>query len=241
MRQTGETLSSGWRVRGVVLPFFCTLAVSLMMLLVAQSPSSAQQGLPYGSCDNPLVLVDRQHGLSPSYVPQDLYYLSYLGVPTTGGGQLLRYDAAVALSNMVSDANASGVELTVASAWRSYYTQASLYNYWESVYGPGAGGVSAPPGHSMHQLGTTVDFTNAATGYGLYQSFASTRSHWWLLNNARYYGYVLTYPSGRQWESGYIWEPWQWRYVGVENAIDIVNSGLSLQGYLERYGVLPAC
>ena len=101
--------------------------------------------------------------------------------------------------------------------------------------------MSAPPGHSMHQLGTAVDFTNAEVGYGLYQSFASTSSYNWLLYNAGYYGFVLTYPPGGQQESGYIWEPWQWRYVGVQNALNIVGSGLSLQGYLSRYGVLPSC
>ncbi|MGF1470862.1 MAG: D-alanyl-D-alanine carboxypeptidase family protein [Rubrobacteraceae bacterium] len=215
----------------------CTLAV-LLYLAGLQSPASAQ-GLGYSSCNNPLVLIDRYNGMSPGYAPPDLTYLANYGVPTTGGGQLLRQEAAAALSNMVTDANASGVELVSSSAWRSYYTQASLYSYWSSVYGPGAGGVSAPPGHSMHQLGTTVDLTNAATGYGLYQSFASTNSYSWLLNNARYYGFVLTYPPGAN--TGYIWEPWQWRYVGVQNALNIAGSGLGLQGYLSNNGVLPNC
>ena len=237
MRRVRGTLALG-RAPGAAA-LVCVL-VAFFVVLAAQSPAGAQ-GTAYNSCNNPLVLVDRQHGMSPGYVPPDLTYLSYYGIPTTTGGQLLRYDAAVALSNMVAGANASGVELVSSSAYRSYYTQASLYDYWTGVYGVGAGGVSAPPGHSMHQLGTTVDFTNAATGYGLYQSFASTNSYYWLLHNARYYGYVLTYPPGYEAQTGYIWEPWQWRYVGIQNARNIVGSGLSLQGYLSSYGVLPAC
>ena len=223
-----------------VAAVLCIL-VTIFVSMTVQSPATAQgtAGTAYSSCNDPLVLVDRYNGLSSSYAPPDLVYLSYYGVPTTGGGQLLRHNAAAALSTMVADANAAGVELVSSSAWRSYYTQAGLYDYWTGVYGPGAGGVSAPPGHSMHQLGATVDFTNAATGYGLYQSFASTISYYWLLNNAGYYGYVLTYPPGTN--TGYIWEPWQWRYVGVQNALNVAGSGLGLQGYLDRYGTLPNC
>lgn len=109
--------------------------------------------------------------------------------------------------------------LVAADGWRSYQTQQRLYSYWESIYGPGAGGVSAPPGASMHQLGTAVDFTNAYAGYALNYYFGYSQAYYWLLNNARYYGYVLTYPPGGQAETGFVWEPWQWRYVGVENAI----------------------
>lgn len=184
----------------------CALAASLVVL-AAQAPAVAQ-GSAYSSCNDPLVLVDRYNGLSAGYVPSDLTYLSSYGIPTTGGGQLLRYDAALALSNMVEDANAAGVELVSSSAYRSYYTQASLYNYWTGVY-------------------------------GLYQSFVSTDSCNWLLYNARYYGFVLTYPPGAN--TGYIWEPWQWRYVGVQNDLNVVGSGLSLQGYLSNYDILPNC
>ena len=238
MRQAKRFLRAKRRIYSMGLGLLATVLAMLAVLVSVQSPATAQ-GSAYGSCNNPLVLVDRQHGMSAGYAPPDLTYLSSYGVPTTGGGQLLRQDAALALSNMVADAKASGVGLVSSSAYRSYYTQASLYDYWEGVYGPGAGGVSAPPGHSMHQLGTTVDFTNAATGYGLYQSFASTNSYNWLLYNARYYGYVLTYPPGVN--TGYIWEPWQWRYVGVQNAQNIAGSGLSLQGYVGSHGVLPNC
>ena len=93
----------------------------------------------------------------------------------------------------------------------------------------------------MHQLGTTVDFTNAYAGYGLNNYFGYSDAYDWLLNYARYYGFVLTYPPGYEWQTGFTWEPWQWRYVGIQNALDIVNSGMTLQGYLEQNGVLPHC
>jgi LAS superfamily LD-carboxypeptidase LdcB len=139
---------------------------ALTVVSAAQSPAAAQdQG---ENCDNLLVLVDRENRLPPDYGPADLVYLSAYGVPDLGEGELLRQGAAANLSRMVSDAAYyGGVELVAADGWRSYQTQQGLYSYWESVYGPGAGGVSAPPGASMHQLGTTVDFTNAYAGYGL--------------------------------------------------------------------------
>lgn len=215
------------------------LVVALLALAVAQSPASAQQG---GSCDNLLVLVDKEHRLPSDYVPQDLVYVSSYGVSDLGEGELLRQEAAANLSQMVWAASYyGGVELVITDGWRSYQTQQQLYSYWESVYGPGAGGVSAPPGSSMHQLGTTVDFTNAYAGYGLNYYFGYSNAYYWLLNYARYYGFVLTYPPGYEWQTGFAWEPWQWRYVGVQNAVDIVNSGMTLQGDLEQNGVLPHC
>ena len=238
MRQSKEILAS--RKRGWAVALLCALAAVLMMVATQQRPATAQ-GTAYSSCNDPLVLVDQQHRLSPGYVPPDLVYPYYYGVPTTGYGELLRYDAAISLSQMVADAGADGVYFSLASGWRSYYTQNSLYNYWSSIYGLGAGGVSAPPGASQHQLGTAVDLTNAYAGYGLNQSFGYSYAYGWLLDNARYYGFVLSYPPGLQYYTGYWWEPWHWRYVGVQNALNITNSGLGLQGYLSSYGTLPNC
>lgn len=217
------------------------LMLCVILLVPASTKSAGAQGssdLPYGTGNHKMVLVDKQHRLSPYYAPRDLTYLSYYGIPTQGP-QLLRQEAAHNLSRMMADARAAGAYVSVASSYRSYWQQARLYSYWESVYGPGAGGVSAPPGASQHQLGTAVDFTNATAGYGLNRSFANSRAYYWLLNNAHYYGFVLSYPPGGYYQTGYYFEPWHWRYVGPQNAMDIVSSGLGLQGYLDRYGVQP--
>lgn len=218
------------------------MSAAMVMVGVVAPPASAQSSiLPYGSCNNLLVLVDKDHRLSSGYAPPDLAYLSSYGVPTIGSSKLLRQGAAYNLSWMWAAARRDGVYLWVSSAYRSYYEQAGLYDYWTSVYGPGAGGVSAPPGASQHQLGTAVDFTNAYAGYGLNYSFGYSYAYDWLLQNARYYGFVLSYPPGLRYYTGYWWEPWHWRYVGPDNAQNIVASGLALQGYLDRYGVLPYC
>ena len=107
------------------------------------------------------------------------------------------------------------------------------------VLGPEAGRLSATPGHSQHQLGTAVDLTNAAADYKLGASFARTSAHRWLDHHAWEYGFVLAYPSGEEERTGYRWEPWHYRYVGVENAEHLERSGLTLHLFLARVGVTP--
>jgi len=76
-----------------------------------------------------------------------------------------------------------------------------------SVLGAGADRMSTTPGHSQHQLGTAVDFTNRAAGYQLGVPFARTIAYWWLEHHGREYGFVLAYPRGKEDQCGYHWEP----------------------------------
>ena len=199
---------------------------------------AAQQG----SCDDLMVLVDRSHTVRPDYVPGDLVSLQEYGVPSLGSDTLLlRRDAAESLKHLVDGAAAYGEELVVASAYRSYEDQQTSHARLASIYGAGAEWMSATPGHSQHQLGTAVDFTNAAASYQVWLPFGDTSASWWLAQHAHEYGFVLAYPPGKEGETGYQWEPWHYRYVGVENAARIAASGLTLQEFLEREGVTPRC
>ena len=94
-------------------------------------------------------------------------------------------------------AAADGEELVVASAFRSYIDQQTTYERLESIYGSGADAMSATPGHSQHQLGTAVDFTNAVAAYQVWQGFGDTSAAWWLYEHATGFGFVLAYPPGR--------------------------------------------
>ena len=197
---------------------------------------------PEESCDDLRVLVDRTHALPPAYVPEDLEPLWAHGVPTLGSAEmLLRREAAEHLRLLVEGAAADGEELVVASAYRSYTHQQVSHARLASIYGTGAETMSATPGHSQHQLGTAVDFTNAAAGYEVWQPFGSTTTYSWLLEHAPKHGFVLAYPSDREAETGYQWEPWHYRYVGPGNAQRLQESGLSLQEFLKRENVLPRC
>jgi len=192
------------------------------------------------TCDDLDVLVDRSHSLSSDYEPRDLVPLRDYGVPTQGS-DVLRREAAEHLGSLVEDAAEDGEELMVASAYRSYEEQQLSHEKLRSVFGADAGTMSATPGHSQHQLGTAVDFTNAAAGYQVWEPFARTSAYRWLEHHAWEYGFVLAYPRGKKEQTGYQWEPWHYRYVGVGEAKRLEESNLSLQASLERAGTMPHC
>ncbi len=197
---------------------------------------------PVETCSDVRELVDRSHSLPPDFVPDDLVPLRDYEIPALGSDVLqLRREAAEHLGRLVEAAATDGEELAVASAYRSYEEQQVSHERLASVYGADADGMSATPGHSQHQLGTAVDFTNAAVSYQVWLPFGRTSTYWWLEHHAREYGFVLAYPRDKEEETGYQWEPWHYRYVGVENAQRLEKSSLSLQEFLEREGVLPRC
>src|SRR5215211_1087602 len=118
---------------------------------------------PSATCGDLRVLVDHSRSLPPDYVPKDLVPLREYGIPTLGS-EVLRREAAEHLGHLVQDAAADGEKLVVASAYRSYEQQQRSYRSLKGVLGADAGRLSGTPGHSQHQLGTAVDFTNAAAG-----------------------------------------------------------------------------
>ena len=195
---------------------------------------------PAATCDDLGVLVDRSHSLPPDYVPKDLVPLRDNGVSTLGS-EVLRREAAEHLGRLMAGAAADGEKLVVASAYRSYEEQRHSHESLTGVLGADARRLSATPGHSQHQLGTAVDFTNAAAGYKLGVPFARTSAYRWLGHHAWEYGFVLAYPRGEEERTGYRWEPWHYRYVGVKDAKRIEDSGQSLQEFLESVGTTPRC
>lgn len=208
-------------------------------LMIRSTEQEMSQEEP--TCGYRLVLVDRSHALPQDYAPKDLVSLPASGVPTVGGRDLmLRREAAEHLEDLAAAAAVDGEELVVASAFRSYLDQSYTYERLRSIYGSEADEMSASPGHSQHQLGTAVDFTNSVAAYQVQPIFGQTSAAWWLQNHATQYGFVLSYPPGKD-ETGYEFEPWHYRYIGVENAGRLQKSGLTLQEFLVREGVLPDC
>ncbi len=118
------------------------------------------------------------------------------------------------LNQLLHRAGDDGVRLLILSAFRSFETQAILKSGYKVTYGVGANTFSADQGYSEHQLGTTVDFTTESVGAGL-SGFDKDQAYQWLLKNAHRYGFTLSYPSGNVY---YKFEPWHWRFVGVELA-----------------------
>src|SRR5215213_304574 len=211
-----------------------TPAAGLSKDMTPKTPSSS------ATCGDLGVLVDRSHSLPPDYVPNDLVLLREYGISTLGS-EALRREAAEHLGRLTQDAAADREKLAVASAYRSYEQQRRSYRSLKGVLGADAGKLSATPGHSQHQLGTAVDFTNAAAGYKLGAPFARTGASRWLDHHAWEYGFVLAYPRGEMERTGYRWESWHYRYVGVRDAKRIEDSGQSLQEFLESVGTRPRC
>ena len=144
----------------------------------------------------------------------------------------LREEAYLHLREMWEAAKAAGSEFYVNSAYRSYATQKRIFNDYAAKNGEKkANEFSARPGQSEHQLGTTVDL--GIPGYALSAQFGSTSPGQWLKDNAYKYGFVMSYPEGSKEITGYIYEPWHFRYIGVENAKKWKESGLVLCQFLE--------
>lgn len=140
-------------------------------------------------------------------------------------GQQLRAEAAKAADTMIDAAAADGVTLLVSSAYRSYAVQQQTYQYWVSVNGQQvADQLSARPGYSEHQTGLAIDFASPE-GCRLEECYRDTLAGQWLAKNAPRYGYILRFPDGRQSVTGYRFEPWHYRYVGVQIAQEYVSSG----------------
>lgn len=122
------------------------------------------------------------------------------------------------LEDLLEEAQDDDIELYVFSAYRSFGTQSALNDSYTVTYGAGtANQFSADQGYSEHQLGTTIDLITTGIG-GTLEGFGDTEAYEWLLDNAHEYGFVLSYPPGNDY---YIFEPWHWRFVGVELAEDL--------------------
>ncbi len=119
------------------------------------------------------------------------------------------------LDNMLKAASKADVDIKVVSAYRSFGSQATLKAGYQVTYGAGtANSFSADQGYSEHQLGTALDFSTAETKGNL-DLFDGSPAFTWLTKNAYKYGFVLSYPKGNAF---YVYEPWHWRFVGVDLA-----------------------
>jgi len=181
-----------------------------------------------------LAYVNKEFALPSWYVPPDLVPLD--GQVKTTGTALLRRDAVADLKALIEDAEKiCNCDIAVISAYRSYQTQAITHNYWVNKVGQyAANRGSARPGHSEHQLGTTVDLASSTTSYQLIRDFGYTKEGIWLNENAHNYGFVLSYPQGKEAVTGYIWEPWHFRWVGQATATEVYRRGITLEEYLSR-------
>lgn len=167
--------------------------------------------------DSLLVVANKKHRLPEGYEPADL---AYPWVDFTGGKQTMRWEAAEAIEKMFEAADNDGVHLLLQSGYRSAAYQNELYSYYEGQYGTArADAISSRPGYSDHQTGLAADIgSSTRSDLDLTQDFIDTVEGQWLYNHAHEYGFIMRYPVGKQDITGYAYEPWHYRYIGVSEA-----------------------
>ena len=153
--------------------------------------------------------------LNENYTPQSLAAIPQQMVYSNTKQEDFLTQALPYLENMIAAAKNDGITMYVASAYRSFGTQATLKADYVMSYGEGANAFSADQGYSEHQLGTTVDFIAPGMDGQLTDAFDKTAAFNWLKQNAYKFGFEMSYPQGN---SYYVYEPWHWRFVGVKLA-----------------------
>lgn len=173
------------------------------------------------------VVVNKKRPLPAEFVPQL--------IPASGGK--LQAEAAQALEKLIKAGATAKAPLKIISSYRSYSTQQSLYSSYVQKDGQAAADTySARPGHSEHQTGMAVDLGNSSGQCDLEICFAKTTGGTWLASNALSYGFIIRYTEDKTAVTGYQYEPWHIRYVGVDLARELTTKKQTME---EFFG-LPA-
>ena len=167
----------------------------------------------------------------------------------TAVNKTLQTVACDAFLEMQKAAAAENVTIWMQSGYRSVKYQTGLYErktkyYTDQGYDLAtakekAAAVVNPPGYSEHNCGLAADL-NSPEHTGLDEGFENTTAFRWLCEHAADYGFILRYPKGAEAQTEITYEPWHWRYVGVENAAKINASGLCFEDYIETLQSIAA-
>lgn len=165
---------------------------------------------------NGILLANKKYPLPKTYNP---------GVDPT---------AKQAMDQLILAAKEAGYSIVAFSSFRSYDYQKDLYDKYVARDGKeNADRYSARPGHSEHQTGLAFDVGEVGReDLWLTSAFGETPAGKWLANNAHHYGFILRYPKGKESITGFMYESWHFRYLGVELATKVYESGLTLEEYL---------
>ncbi|MBE5778887.1 MAG: D-alanyl-D-alanine carboxypeptidase family protein [Clostridiales bacterium] len=211
----------------MLLERFLTIVIAAAGLMTG----SMETAMPDKDIDGTLFLVNRQHALSEKYVPAPIRTTE-----TVGMSQQMRDDAALALEQLFEGARADGIRLSTVSGYRSYSKQSTIYA--RKVKNTGsekeADRLVARPGTSEHQLALAMDLSTRNDS-SLSARFGETPEGKWVYANAHKYGFIVRYPLGYEDITGYDYEPWHIRYVGIPHAEAIFRSGLPMETYMSHY------
>lgn len=179
----------------------------------------------------PLMLTNKFHRLGEEYNPDDLEdvknWYAY------GNNPKLRKEAYQQFVAMYNAAKKDGQDIIINSSYRDYKYQEKLYNdYLNSMGQEQTDALAARPGFSEHQTGFTVDVTT----YGANEeTFETTEEFAWLQEHAHEYGFILRYPKGKEYITGYQYESWHYRYIGVKEATEVHEKNITFDEYYAYY------
>lgn len=176
------------------------------------------------------ILVNKYYYLGDDYVPKNL---EDIDTKYSVSGKKLVNIARISFESMAKKAKEEGFTIRAMSTYRSYSYQANLYNNYVKKDGvEKADKYSARPGFSEHQTGFAVDVDNGVTSFN---NFENTKEFSWMMENAHKYGFILRYPKNKEHITGYTYESWHFRYVGVSVATFIRQNDLTYEEYYFKY------
>lgn len=174
------------------------------------------------------VIVNKYYKLDKDYEPEDL---TVINSKFASGTQKLRKEAADKFEEMASDMLKENLKIYAGSTYRSYSYQEGLYNRYVKKDGfKEAETYSARAGYSEHQLGLAVDIVNGKWNY----LSEGDKEYTWLINNSYKYSFILRYPHESEYITGYVFEDWHFRYLGIDLATKVYESKLTYDEYIAR-------
>ena len=193
----------------------------------------------YSSPSSIWAIVSKTHSISTDYIPSPIKIPNVATrTDKSTDERSVRSDIETPLINMFAAASTAGYQLMIGSGYRSAALQAIYFdNLASSVGDETANQAIARPGQSEHQTGLAIDISTVSRQCYLDDCFADTGDGQWLVNTAYKYGFTLRYPKGKETITGYQYEPWHFRYVGIDLATALYESNLTLDEawtYLEK-------
>ena len=154
------------------------------------------------------------------------------GLYRRGPKETLKSEAYTAFKSLSTAAKKEGLTIIATNTYRSYIAQEKTYNAIKGSNGKEyADNYAARPGHSEHQTGLALDVGTLNSDI----SFVDTEEYIWMQNHAHEYGFILRYPEGKEYITGFNYEPWHYRYVGIDVAKKIKEAGITFDEYYAYY------
>ncbi len=177
-----------------------------------------------------LMIVNKYHYLDENYIPDDIMKIS---LSYAYEGNSINSTVYNAFKELSEDAKKEGYTIVINSSYRDYNSQKEIWESRKNLYGTRkADEYAARAGHSEHQTGYAIDVSDY---YDENDEFGKTSSFLWMKENCFEYGFILRYPEDKEDITGYSYEPWHYRYVGIDAALKIKNENITFDEYYAYY------